>query len=199
MRTRSGPIRTRASCSGSGPRAFRSRGGPSPSTERSFGSHPRPSANRVFDEPNRGGGMSVEFTGRHAQWTPTLRELAEERAQRLERHLGGPASVRVVLSQEKHRFGAEVIATHRRRRWKAQEETADLRAAMTLAFEKIDAQAKRDSEKRRDRKHRGAVAAASLEPAPGPRRAPPAAPARRIVPIAQRSAIKPMTVEEAAM
>src|SRR5215472_7072256 len=181
MRTRAGRIPTHASCSGSGPKASRSRGGPSPSTERSFGSHPRPSANRVFDEPNRGGGMSVEFTGRHAQWTPTLRELAEERAQRLERHLGGPATVRVVLSHEKHRFGVEVIATHRRRRWKAQEETADPRAAMTLAFEKIDAQAKRDSEKRRDRKHRGAVSAASLKQAPAAAAAP-TAPERRIVP-----------------
>jgi len=53
--------------------------------------------------------MSVEFSGRNVRWTPTLKELAEERAQKLERHLGGPASVRVVLSHEKHRFGAEVI------------------------------------------------------------------------------------------
>jgi putative sigma-54 modulation protein len=143
--------------------------------------------------------MSVEFTGRNVRVTAVLKELARERTEKLERHLGGPAQVRVVLSQEKHRFGAEVIATHRRRRWKAQEETADPRAAMTLAFEKIDAQAKRDSEKRRDRKHRGAGAAAPLKQ---PRTAAPAAspaPERRIVPIGQRSAIKPMTVEEAAM
>jgi putative sigma-54 modulation protein len=143
--------------------------------------------------------MSVEFTGRNVRVTSVLKELARERTEKLERHLGGPAQVRVVLSQEKHRFGAEVIATHRRRRWKAQEETADPRAAMTQAFEKIDAQAKRDSEKRRDRKHRGAVSAASLKrvPAPGPAASP--APTRRIVPTAQRSGIKPMTVEEAAM
>ena len=142
--------------------------------------------------------MSVEFTGRNVRVTAVLKDLARERTEKLERHLGGPAQVRVVLSQEKHRFGAEVIATHRRRRWKAQEETADPRAAMTLAFEKIDAQAKRDSEKRRDRKHRGAVSAASLKQAPAAAAAP-AAPERRIVPTGQRSAVKPMTVEEAAM
>jgi putative sigma-54 modulation protein len=99
--------------------------------------------------------MAVECTGRNVEVTPSLKELAEERTQRLERHLGGPADVRVVLSHEKHRFGAEIIAIHRRRRWKAQEETADPRAAVAAAFEKIDAQAMRDSEKRRDKKHRG--------------------------------------------
>jgi len=95
--------------------------------------------------------MAVECTGRNVEVTPSLRELAEERAQRLERHLGGPARVRVVLSHQKHRYGAEVIATHRRRRWEATEETADARAALSAAFEKIDAQAMRDTEKRRDR------------------------------------------------
>ena len=96
----------------------------------------------------------VECSGRNVEVTASLRKLAEERTLRLERHLGGPADVRVVLSHEKHRFGAEVIATHRRRRWEAAEETADARAALSAAFEKIDAQAVRDAEKRRDRKHR---------------------------------------------
>src|SRR5215831_4222321 len=99
----------------------------------------------------------VECSGRNVEVTASLRKLAEERTQRLERHLGGPADVRVVLSHEKHRFGAEVIATHRRRRWEATEETADARAALAAAFEKIDAKAVRDAEKRRDRKHRGSV------------------------------------------
>ena len=99
--------------------------------------------------------MAVECTGRNVEVTSSLKELAEERAHRLERHLGSPADVRLVLSHEKHRFGAEVIAIHGRRRWKAQEETGDPRAAVAAAFEKIDAQAMRDTERRRDRKHRG--------------------------------------------
>src|SRR6266852_7788201 len=141
--------------------------------------------------------MGVECTGRNIEVTAPVRELARRRTQKLERHLGGHASVRVVLSHEKHRFGAEIIATHRRRRWKAQEEMPDPRAALALAFEKIDAQAKRDSEKRRDRKHRGAA-----EVAPFRRRQPASAtsstgrgPEPRIVRAAQRSAIKPMSVE----
>lgn len=152
--------------------------------------------------------MAVECTGRNVEVTPSLMSLARERTQRLERHLGGPARVRVVLSQEKHRFGAEIIATHRRRRWNAHEYTADPRAAVALAFEKIDAQAKKDAEKRRKRKDR--TSPRLLPPAPAPavessaRRsrtvpAPAAsAPQRRIV-RANRLSLKPMSTEEAVL
>jgi putative sigma-54 modulation protein len=157
----------------------------------------------------------VECTGRNVEVTASLRELAEERTHRLERHLGGPAQVRVVLSHEKHRFGAEVIATHRRRRWEATEETADARAALAAAFEKIDAQAMRDAEKRRDRKHRSATRllpaaldggnGAGSEPSAsgngtGRRRtaATPRRPATRVV-RSRSTAAKPMGVDEAAL
>ncbi|HEY1252120.1 MAG TPA: ribosome-associated translation inhibitor RaiA [Thermoanaerobaculia bacterium] len=143
--------------------------------------------------------MAVECTGRNVEVTASLKQLAEERTHRLERHLGGPADVRVVLSHEKHRFGAEIIAIHRRRRWKAQEETADPRAAVAAAFEKIDAQAMRDSEKRRDKKHRGwarflpkgwRAAGSAAGAASGVR-----ARVVRTIP----SAVKPMSVDEAAL
>lgn len=151
--------------------------------------------------------MAVECTGRNVEVTPALKNLAKERTGRLERHLGGPADVRVVLSHEKHRFGAEIIATHRRRRWNAREyASADPRAAVALAFEKIDAQAKKDSEKRRDRKNRASLrlpeAAAPLVVLPpkkvakSPAPAPP--PERRIV-RTSRLAVKPMSIEEAAL
>jgi putative sigma-54 modulation protein len=143
--------------------------------------------------------MAVECTGRNVEVTPSLRELAEERTQRLERHLGGPASVRVVLSHEKHRFGAEIIATHRRRRWKAQEEMADPRAAVALAFEKIDAQAKRDSEKRRDRKHRAPGDAWRMDVLSGSALAAPAGTDGDRIVRTDRLPIKPMSVEEAAL
>jgi len=152
------------------------------------------------------GFMAVECTGRNVEVTPSLMNLARERTQRLERHLGGPANVRVVLSHERHRFGAEIIATHRRRRWNAHEYTADPRAAVALAFEKIDAQAKKDSEKRRNRKDRTSprllppAAAAPAETAArrAARAAFAAAPERRIV-RASRLAVKPMSPEEALL
>jgi putative sigma-54 modulation protein len=148
--------------------------------------------------------MIVECTGRNVEITPKLRALAEQRTQRLERHLGGPAAVRVILSHEKHRFGAEIIATHRRRRWTAAEETEDARASLVQAFQKIDAQAMKDSEKRHARKHRGASAVAPMRASDGNGGSPPAPVRggldRRIVRVGRRSgAAKPMTVEEAAM
>jgi putative sigma-54 modulation protein len=149
--------------------------------------------------------MAVECTGRNVEVTPSLMNLARERTERLERHLGGPARVRVVLSQERHRFGAEIIATHRRRRWNAHEYTADPRAAVALAFEKIDAQAKKDSEKRRNRKDRTSprlltpAAEGALEvPARRLRRVSTPAAERRIV-RASKLALKPMSAEEAAL
>lgn len=148
--------------------------------------------------------MSVECTGRNVEVTLALRELARRRAQRLERHLGGPAVVRVVLTQEKHRFGAEVIASHRRRHWKAQEETTgDPRAAVALAFEKIDAQAKKDLERVRGRK-RGSPGESIRRVKPGPEeRAEAAAGARtgpRIVRAGpKRQPVKPMSVDEASL
>ena len=149
--------------------------------------------------------MSVECTGRNVEVTASLQELARQRTQRLERRLGGPAVVRVVLSQEKHRFGAEVIASHRRRHWKAQEETAgNPRAAVTLAFEKIDAQAKRDLGRVHDRKHRGVPGETirKVKPAPSERAqaAAGARAGRRIVRSGQqRLPAKPMSVEEASL
>ena len=149
--------------------------------------------------------MAVECTGRNVEVTPSLMNLARERAERLERHLGGPANVRIVLSHEKRQFGAEIIATHRRRRWNAHEYTADPRAAVALAFEKIDAQAKKDAEKMRNRKDRSSP---RLPPANqpaaevSPRGRKPAAaesgPDRRIVRVT-RTAVKPMSAEEAAL
>jgi len=142
--------------------------------------------------------MAVECTGRNVAVTPSLRQYAEERTQRLERHLGGPTVVRVVLSHEKHRFGAEVIAARGRRRWKAQEETVDPRAALALAFEKIDAQAMKDSAKRRDRKHKG-NAKFPEAPAASPASTPPRRERPTRVVRGRPSAVKPMGVDEAAL
>jgi putative sigma-54 modulation protein len=156
--------------------------------------------------------MIVEFTGRNVDVTPKLRTLADSRTARLERHLGGTVNVRVILAHEKHRFRAEILATptQGRGRWNANEETSDPRAALVQAFEKINAQATRQSAKRRDRKHaaplsRPARAARAVESRAQERvkKSSPRseAPSRaRVVRVGRRSSsAKPMTVEEAAM
>lgn len=161
--------------------------------------------------------MLVELAGRNVEITPRLRNLVDGRLGRLERHVGGEVSARVTLTHEKHRFRAEVIATHRRQRWTANEETVDARSALVQAFEKIDGQATKHTGQRRDRKHRGAADVRPLRAADGnggpaavarkrPRGGGKAGPVggngpdRRIVRVGRRGpAAKPMTVEEAAM
>ena len=145
--------------------------------------------------------MAVELTARNVTVTAALKTLAENRIRRLERHLAGPAAVRVVVWREKHLFNAEVIATHRRRRWTAQEERGDLEAAVAFALEKVDALARKDTEKRRDRKHRGAKAKAGAGNGDGhgsKRGARARSSDSRIVRTG-RLPIKPMSVEEAAL
>jgi putative sigma-54 modulation protein len=143
--------------------------------------------------------MTIACTGRNVAVTPSLRQLAEERAERLERHIGGPAVVRVILSHEKHRFGAEVIATQGRRSWKAQEEKGDPRAALALAFAKIDAQAAHDTEKRRDRKHKDSSRRLSKGLRAAEATAPPAKRAGLRIVRGRVASVKPMGVDEAAL
>jgi putative sigma-54 modulation protein len=151
--------------------------------------------------------MPVELTGRNVTVTTALKKLAQKGIERLERHLAGSAEVRIVVWREKHLFKAEVIATHGRRRWTAREERDDLEAAVAFSLETIDARARKDAERRRDRKHRGAQAGAgngrgrsSEGRSPGGARGlrGPRSSDSRIV-RAGRLPIKPMSVEEAAL
>jgi ribosome-associated translation inhibitor RaiA len=146
--------------------------------------------------------MSVECTGRNVEVTASLQELARRRTLRLERHLGGPAVVRVVLSHEKHRFGAEVIASHRRRHWKAQEETSgDPRAAVALAFGR--SRAGQEGLEARTASTASRPGKGSGRPCHWNSRRPidllAARTAARVVPAGpRRVAVKPMSIEEAS-
>jgi len=143
--------------------------------------------------------MAVELTGRNVAVTPAARSLAEKIVRRLERHLASAPDVRVVVWREKHLFFAEAIATHRRRRWTAQEGRDDLQAALACALEKIDGQARKDTERRRDGRHRGgqAKAAAGNGGEQAPRRRPRSSDARIVK--SGRLPVKPMSIEEAAL
>jgi putative sigma-54 modulation protein len=150
--------------------------------------------------------MSVELTGRNVKVTAALKNVAQKRVERLERHLAGPAAVRIVVWREKHLFNAEVIATHGRRRWTAREERDDLEAAVAFSLETIDARARKDTEKRRDRKHHGVQTGGGKSRGRGAegdggstRRGSGAHSSDGRIVRAGRLPIKPMSVEEAAL
>ena len=150
--------------------------------------------------------MAVECTGRNVEVTSSLKELAEERTQRLERHLGGPADVRVVLSHEKHRFGAEIIAIHRTAPVEGPGRDGGSAGGGGGGLrEDRRAGHAGHSEKRRDKKHRASTRSLHEGAAPADSSRPPRLrrrPGERHRAAIVRSrppAVKPMGVDEAAL
>jgi putative sigma-54 modulation protein len=144
--------------------------------------------------------MRLELTGRHLSITPALRALVEERIDHTLRLLNDSAvSAHVVLTRDRARIRAEVTLHARRERFLHGEATGqNVELAMNTAADKIDQQARKLKGKRDGRK-RGPSAvkagSAAAEPA-APRSTP--APRRRII-RARQYAVKPMSVEDAAV
>jgi putative sigma-54 modulation protein len=136
--------------------------------------------------------MRIEFTGRQTEIPDRLRALAERKLQKLARRLRGVTHARVMLGSDKHRQVAEVVLRSRNLDLAATEVGTELRSALLAAIEKLERQALRRAERRRELKRRPAV------PAPLP--ASPAAESLEVRVIrGRRSAVKPMTMEEAVL
>jgi len=145
--------------------------------------------------------MRLELTGRHLAITPATRALVEERLDHTLRLLNDSAvSAHIVLTKERARIRAEVTLHARRERFLHGEATGqNVELALNAAADKVDQQARKLKGKRDGRKRRGpsAVRSASALPEPAaPRTA--SQPARRII-RARQYAVKPMSVEDAAV
>jgi putative sigma-54 modulation protein len=146
--------------------------------------------------------MRLELTGRHLTITPAIRALVEERLDYTLRLLNDSAvSAHVVLTREKARIRAEVTLHARRERFLHGEATGqNFELALNAAADKVDHQAQKLKGKRDGRKRRGPSAVksgASVPEAPAPRTTT-ARPRRRII-RARQYAVKPMSVEDAAV
>jgi len=141
--------------------------------------------------------MRLDITGRQVHVTPALRQLITARLAKLGRLLNDAAiSTTVILTQEKYRHMAEIVvhargdhllrATGEGNAWKAS--VADAAARIEQQAQKL--KSRWTEGKRQRRPARGATV---LEAA-----AERAAPAPRIV-RATRYAVKPMSVEDAAL
>jgi len=145
--------------------------------------------------------MRLELTGRHLSITPATRALVVERIDHTLRLLNDSAvSAHVVLTRERARIRAEVTLHARRERFLHGEASGQsVELALNAAADKVDQQARKLKGKRDGRK-RGpsAVKAASagVEAAVSSRA--PATPRRRII-RARQYAVKPMSVEDAAV
>jgi len=153
--------------------------------------------------------MRLELTGRHVTITPVTRKAVERRLARLARLLNDSiVSIQVVVSREKSRTHVDMTLHARGDHFLHGAATGrNLTAALGAATEKLEHQAQKLKSKWTTRKRQGVSAAKSGSAAPRPeparREFTAASPGEggatvRIV-RARRYAVKPMSVDEAAL
>jgi len=153
--------------------------------------------------------MRLELTGRHVTITPNIRKLVDQRLKHVQRLLNDHAvSGQIVLTKEKSRVHCDATIHARGDKFLHGEASGkDVEGAVAAAVDKIDRQALKLKGKWAG-KRRGMSAAKAAAAAPRPQRSGRASaeePPRgadegelRII-RARRYAVKPMTIDEAAM
>ena len=139
--------------------------------------------------------MRLDVTGRHVDITTGLRQLISRRLAKLDRLLNDSAiSAQVILTREKYRHRTEIIIQARGDHMlRGLGEGTGWPVSVREAAAKIEQQAQKLKGKWRERKRRGAgTRAVVAPPSPDMGRGP------RIV-RASRYAVKPMSVEDAAL
>jgi putative sigma-54 modulation protein len=141
--------------------------------------------------------MRLDITGRHVEITDSLRQLIARRLVKLERLLNDSAiSAQVILTTEKYRHGTEIIIHARGDHiLRGQGEGTLWTVSVREAAAKIEQQAQKLKGKWGERKRRGG-GARTVVPSPSP--SPEQSRAPRVV-RATRYAVKPMSVEDAAL
>ncbi len=145
--------------------------------------------------------MRLDITGRHVEVTPNLRQLITSRLKTLERVLNDAAvSAQVIVTKEKYRHKVEMVIHARGdHTLTGLGEGNNWPLAIRQASQKIEQQAKKLKGKWDDRRRKGPARRTPRElNAPGADGGSVAAPATRIV-RARNYAVKPMSVEDAAM
>ncbi|HSD65898.1 MAG TPA: ribosome-associated translation inhibitor RaiA [Vicinamibacteria bacterium] len=137
--------------------------------------------------------MKIEFTGRQTEIPEEVRRLAERKLEKVGKLLPSLTRAHVILSTDRHRQVAEVSVHSRRLDLAAVESTANPRLSVAGALDKLLRQAQRQRAKRQERK--GSASPRLAAPAPE-RESDGGAP--RVV-RSRRVAVKPMTLEEAAL
>lgn len=140
--------------------------------------------------------MKVHISGRGVAVSPALRRRVETKVIKVDRFLPKISETRVVLALERYRHMAEVTLQAKGAVLRAEAEANDFHAAVDLAVENLERQARRRKEKIRARKRRpvrgavvlglGPTLVPSEEPGPGGPEV-----------IVRRLEAKPMSVDEA--
>jgi putative sigma-54 modulation protein len=144
--------------------------------------------------------MRLDITGRHVDITPALRQMIDRRIARLERMLNDSAiSAQVILTKEKYRHRTELVVHARGdQTLGGRGEGTSWPTSLRLAAAKIEQQAHKVKGKWAARKRRAAVSRVAGAAVDGELPAAPPAAAPRVI-RASRYAVKPMSVEDAAL
>ena len=87
--------------------------------------------------------MQVTVTGRHYEVTPALRSYVDARLSRLDRYKDKIQSAHVILSAEKHRYGAEIVLHTEGKELTSSEISEDMYSAIDAVSDKIEKQLRR--------------------------------------------------------
>ena len=139
--------------------------------------------------------MRVDITGRHLDITPGLRQLIGTRLAKLERLLNDRAiSATITLTKEKYRHRTEVVVHAKGDHMlSGVGEGSGWRISVRQAVDKVEHQAEKLKSKwTESKRRRGGTRVANVQAAPR------AAAPRRIV-RTTRYAVKPMSIEDAAL
>jgi ribosome hibernation promoting factor len=154
--------------------------------------------------------MRLELTARHFSIPAPVRRLAEQRLGRVLRPLNDSAlSAQVVVTKDKSRFHAEVTLHARGEHFLHGEATGrDAQTALSSSIDKVERQVQKLKSKWTERKRQGVSASKAASAAPRPERGAAAfgtglerrdnGGQMRII-RARRYAVKPMSVDEAAL
>jgi putative sigma-54 modulation protein len=142
--------------------------------------------------------VRLQVKGKNVELSPALRDYAQKKLGKLEKHLNDSARVELELARERNpSIGASEVAEATV--WtkgpvlRARESSHDMKASIDLLVDKLERQAQRVREKRRrgpGRDHGHAVDLAA---------APPAAPEEPLIVKTKQFAVKPMSAEEAVL
>ncbi len=135
--------------------------------------------------------MKIEFTGRQTEIPSQVREVAERKLAKVAKVLPSLTRAHVILTADKHRQIAEVSVHSRQLDLTAVEVSGNPRLSVAGAVDKLLRQAERQHAKRRLRKGARSPRLTVLAEPPGDG-------APRVI-RSRRTAVKPMTLDEAAL
>lgn len=141
--------------------------------------------------------MKIIFKGKHIEVTDAMRNYIEKRLRKIERHFDHILEVIVTLSVEKNRQIVEATLQASRALIRAEEETDDMYTSIDRVVDKLERQIQKYKEKYFHKPHPGKEKKGLVNEGANVEDSEPDKIAKIVK--TKRFAIKPMSVEEAAM